>query len=336
MSAARVPGISRLLPYFIFGIITVAAFTFYALGNEMKRGHASVPEVRPPATKFRGGPAQSGEELELDNMITAPQVNHIETKLNDEEPPSPLHVQIPEVPVEDAPPFNILYTCVSSHLTFKERAVLVWETWGSKLRASHKLIFAVNKEVRQGRSSSVARVFFHASTSVEKRPVLTPVLNTPAQFQWEDDQSLHSTSIPRNNMFVDIWRGGDKWRGKGWVIAQSRFLASIVNQPIEPRSWLMLFDDDAFINVAEVEKLISFVDPDHPAIYGQMTCAKACGGAGILISPSLLQSLRQRKGAVEAIPPKMAYDKHLSQVVLGSKLGELKHDDRFSSQPPTR
>ena len=98
----------------------------------------------------------------------------------------------------------------------------------------------------------------------------------------------------------------------------------------------MLFDDDAFINVAEVDKLISSVDPDLRAIYGQMTCAKVCGGAGILISPSLLQSLRERKGSLEAIPPRMAYDKHLSQIVLGSNLGELIHDERFSSQPPTR
>ena len=31
----------------------------------------------------------------------------------------------------------------------------------------------------------------------------------------------------------------------------------------------------------------------------------------------------------------MAYDKHLSGVIQSNNLGALKHDDRFSSQPPT-
>jgi len=153
--------------------------------------------------------------------------------------------------------------------------------------------------------------------------------------EWGDDDSLHSSDIPRENVYVDIWRGGDKWRGKGWVIAQSRFLASIVLQQFEEDSWLFLFDDDAFVNAPEVDKLISSVDPSEPAVYGKMTCALACGGAGILISPSMLKVLRENKQILEDLPPRMAYDKHLSSVIKKLNLGTLKHDDRFSSQPPT-
>ena len=215
--------------------------------------------------------------------------------------------------------------------------------------------------------------------------------------EWGDDDSLHGSDIPRENVYVDIWRGGDKWRGKGWVIAQSRFLASIVLQQFEEDSWLFLFDDDAFVNAPEVDKLISSVDPSEPAVYGKMTCALACGGAGILISPSMLKVLRevrvceelkttvvvtdslissqarftdnsqeglgksfctvtltlctptplticgfgccyyflQNKQILEDLPPRMVYDKHLSSVIKKLNLGTLKHDDRFSSQPPT-
>ena len=65
MSIARVPG-TRLLRYFVFGIITVAAFTFYVLGSEMKRGSVSVLDSVPLANKYIFAPQviASGESLD--------------------------------------------------------------------------------------------------------------------------------------------------------------------------------------------------------------------------------------------------------------------------------
>ena len=272
-----------------------------------------------------------------------------------------------------------------------------------RLRAPHKLTFAVDKEWEdedegEGKRQLFAKGKLHQPTDkryrvatssptflliAQKEQVTTPrevsillrmhqyrqltkFLVAPRFVRRVAPLVFAGSGIPRENVFVDVWRGGEGWRGKGWVIAQSRFLASIVTQPIGDDSWLFLFDDDAFVNAPEIDKLISSVNSKESAIYGQMQCAKACGGAGILFSPSMLKALREvssynqplcdtvmrslsrfarlrsstpnttrlkryaqkTQALLVGLPPKMAYDKHLTDVIRRYKIGALMHDNR--------
>lgn len=156
----------------------------------------------------------------------------------------------------------------------------------------------------------------------------------PDRFFFVTNQALNpQTSVGSSKIWVNPENYDSDWFG-----GSKLFISVILLFPLEHGEWLMLIDDDAFIQVRNLKDFIRGLDPRIPALYGQKACGgNLCGGGGALLSPALIHSIRTY-WSMNSSDVTWAYDNFLSQHIENAPpdLGlKVVHHDGFRSQPPS-
>jgi hypothetical protein len=185
----------------------------------------------------------------------------------------------------------------------------------------------------QPKPSPGARILYVVLTSLnsyaDRVPYIWDTWGTtvvaPDRIVFASDQNI--TAIAGLPQWV---QGGDS----GWGGAQQRFLDAIGMFPLRHNEWLMLVDDDAFVQTSFLRALVTSLRDDVSGLYGQLQCGgNLCGGGGALLSPALLGQIR-----ATGLPPAMErpYDQVLTprRVPIAATRPLLGRSRRLASRQP--
>lgn len=163
----------------------------------------------------------------------------------------------------------------------------MWSTWASTVDQLDRFYFMTP--------------LLDAFTTVQVQPVATcPPPPSPHLSLMDphtnNDNHRHGDSSRGHHLppvyMVDRIPLGKRRSMPAYGFAQQRFKLAVFEFPLQAHEWLFLCDDDAFVSTVNVRDFISQLDPSVPAMYGQMTCEKLCGGAGELSCTSFQSAFR--------------------------------------------